>query len=125
MHIRTAGWVVFALATIAAAPALTDEYICDDDGPCIVAANQAGANSVALRWSGQGTSYDFYRITARPHGGGSSKTFLTGGGQGGKGTFKLQTGDFEITVAGCTGSKKKPKEADCRASSEHVRMNFE
>jgi hypothetical protein len=74
---------------------------------------------------GQGTPYDFFKIIVSLHGGGDPKEYPVKGRNGGKGRFDLvRAGDYEITVAGCYGSRKRPHDASCIPSSEKVRMNL-
>ena len=106
-------------------PVLADVYTCDDEGPCIVDATDLGNYKVALKWSGQGTPYDFFKIIVGLHGGGDPIEYPVKGRNGGKGRFDLiRAGDYEITVSGCYGSRKRPVDASCIPSSEKVRMNL-
>jgi hypothetical protein len=115
-----------ALASFAGvSTVLADEYTCDDDGPCIVDAEDLGNYKVALQWSGQGTRYDFFKIIVGIHGGGAPLEYPLKGRNGGMGRFNLlRAGDYEITVSGCYGSRKRPADASCIPSSEKVRMNL-
>ena len=113
-----------ALAGLSAAPAFAAKYTCDDKNPCIVKAEEHGKRRVDLTWSGKGTSYDFYKIIVRNHGGGKAREFVMKGGKKGHGRIDLKKqGDYEITVAGCLkkGANGQP---DCKPSSEKVRLNL-
>jgi hypothetical protein len=113
------------LATSPIGSALADDYTCDENGPCIVQASDLGGHRVWLKWSGQSTPYDFYKISVSLHGGGPQKDYGMRGRDGGQGRFNLRdAGDYEITVAGCFGSRKQMADASCTPSSEHVRMNL-
>ena len=117
--------VLICLATPCVPPALADEYTCDDEGPCIIEATDLDDYKVALTWSGQGTRYDFFKIIVGLHGGGAPIEYPLKGRDGGNGRFNLvRAGDYEITVSGCYGSRKRPNEASCIPSSEKVRMNL-
>ncbi len=114
-----------AICGLLAVPASADTYTCDDSGPCIVEAKRMEGTKVFLRWSGQGTSYDFYRITAEPHGGGQEWEYVVRGKKSGGGPIDLhEINEYEITVEGCTGSRQEPEDAVCVPSSEKVRMNL-
>lgn len=119
--------LAFAAATplCAAATALADDYTCDDGGPCIIEATDLGNYRVALTWSGQDARYDFFKIIVGLHGGGAPIERPVKGRNGGSANFNLQVaGDYEITVSGCFGSRKRPADASCTPSSETVRMNL-
>jgi hypothetical protein len=116
---------IAALAVFSAVPALTalpahaDDYTCDS-GPCIVKADRYGKYKVKIVWSGQGTSYNHYKLNVTPHGGGDGKDLKLKGGQGGKATINLKhEGDWELVLYGCDKS-----EDQCERSSEKVRMNL-
>jgi hypothetical protein len=109
----------FFIAAFAVLPAKADDYTCDS-GPCIVKANRSDTYKVKIEWSGQGTAYDFYRLTVTPHGGGKSTNLKLRGGESGKATINLKhEGDYEFVLFGCQND-----EPDCERSSEKVRMNL-
>ena len=113
-----------AAAAISAAPASAARYTCGDDKPCITQANELGKRRVDLTYSGKGTSYSFYKIIVRPHGGGTPREIVMKGGKQGHARIDLKkAGDYEITVAGCLkkGAKGEPT---CTPSSEKVRLNL-
>ena len=116
---------LIALTVFAAVPAFgflpanADDYTCDS-GPCIVKADRVGNYKVRLVWSGQGNSYDYYKLVVQPHGGGDSKEYKLHGGDGGKKTVNLKhEGDYEITLFGCENGQ-----SECERSSEKVRINL-
>jgi hypothetical protein len=113
-----------AATAFAAAPASAARYTCGDDKPCITQTNELGKHRVDLTYSGKGTSYTFYKITVRPHGGGTARELTMKGGKQGHARIDLKKkGDYEITLAGCL--KKGPKgEPTCTPSSEKVRVNL-
>ncbi|MEO9229019.1 MAG: hypothetical protein ABI216_08755 [Devosia sp.] len=113
------------VGTLSPLPVLADDYTCEDDGPCIIQADDLGGFQVFLKWSRQGTRYDFFKTIVGQHGAGVRKEYPVKGRNGGAGKFSLMgVGDYEITVAGCFGSRKRPDEASCDPSSEKVRMNL-
>ncbi len=121
MNIKsTIALAVFALVPgLASLPAHADDYTCDS-GPCIVKADRVGKYKVKLVWSGQGTSFDFYKLSVTPHGGGDGREIKLRGGGKGKTTINLMhEGDYELVLFGC--EKGQP---DCERSSEKVRINL-
>lgn len=117
--------VAAAAVPLGASALLADEYTCDDDGPCIIEAQDMGNYKVALTWSGQGTRYDFFKIVVGLHGGGEPTAYPVKGRSGGSGTLDvIRAGDYEITVSACFGSRKQPDDASCVPSSETVRINL-
>ena len=72
---------------------------------------------------GEGKAYAFFKIIIRTHGGGPVKEIKVPGGKNGHGRFNLgKPGDYEITIAGCSGPKKGAPV--CQPSSEKVRLNL-
>jgi hypothetical protein len=111
--------VLALVPAFAILPAHADDFTCDS-GPCIVKADRAGGYKVKIVWSGQGTSYDFYKLTVTPHGGGNRTELKLKGGEDGKATINLKhQGDYELVLFGC--EKDQP---ECERSSEKVRMNL-
>ncbi len=111
--------VFAAVPALAVLPAHADDYTCDS-GPCIVKADRSGKYKVKIVWSGQGTSYAYYKLAVTPHGGGDSTELKLRGGEKGKTTINLkQAGDYELVLSGCDKSG-----SSCERSSEKVRMNL-
>ncbi len=112
------------VALAAAGSAQAARYTCDKSAPCIVQTEELGKHRVLLKFSGQGTKYDHYTLTIRPHGGGAEKQVRLAGGKLGQIRLDLKkAGDYEISLAGCEKVKKGAAPV-CKPSSEHVRLNL-
>jgi len=104
--------------------ALAETYTCEE-GPCIVEAKILKGTKVQLKWSGQGESYDFYRLTSTPHGGGDGSEYILRGHKKGGGTIDLyEPIEWELRLEGCLGDRHQPDDATCTASSEKVRLDL-
>jgi hypothetical protein len=116
-----------AATAFVAAPSvsLAETYTCEE-GPCIVFAEIVkGTSKVKLQWSGQGETYDFYRLTARAHGGGDGTEYILRGHKKGGGTIDLSEKlDWELRLEGCIGDPKESDDATCTTSSEKVRLDM-
>jgi hypothetical protein len=122
--ILLAGVAAGAALSAAPASAAVSRHTCDKGTPCIVQSNELGKHRVALKISGQGKRYDFYKLMVRPHGGGAEKEVrLPGGKQVNTKLDLKKSGDYEIKVAGCFKAKKGEAPV-CAPSSDKVRLNL-
>jgi len=104
--------------------ALSETYTCEE-GPCIIEAKILKGTNVQLKWSGQGESYDFYRLTSTPHGGGDGSEYILRGHKKGGGTIDLyEPIEWELRLEGCLGDRHEPEDATCTPSSEKVRLDL-
>ena len=115
-----------AATAFVAAPSvsLAETYTCEE-GPCIVFAEIVkGTSKVKLQWSGQGETYDFYRLTARAHGGGDGTEYILRGHKKGGGTIDLSEKlDWELRSRAAWATQE-PEDATCTTSSEKVRLDM-